>query len=415
MDRTRDESKWIFTHHPSVDSYLQSEAVDGAHSIKCRDGILDLLVEDRQSDCTLIVFTASVPSSRENYPVFSGMGLARAAKANLISVTDPAIADGVNIGWHLGTQATGQLQPTLTLILNATLERLESSKTILFGASGGGFSAVQASQGLDDCMIILVNPRLDLLSRPPAQAAKFLRACWGSSAQGDLTIDEARQLKKIGPTRLAEIFHQGPGHPTLIYQNVEDSNFLAHQVAPFVKENWQSPNLFLRFEHDGAGHVRIPHERINGIIGALCGDSPETERIKNAGFTSAGAAFIDTTIELAANNPAIHEKNRQIKSLKANLASANKKIRILQRLRKEAEVSTTFSTVPSDVALKQQLATMRRARNTALDRVEEAEEKLQALTKNAERAERGHSQATERPVAKTLLKIPLKFLQKIKK
>src|SRR5699024_8142349 len=148
----------------------------GAHEIRIGDLYLDLLLESRRADTTLVVFHGALSSSHTVLPDFHGRGAASAAGVNLISLSDPSLQMGdVDVGWFIGDRTTGRLPRLFTPVITHALRSLGGSQTMLMGGSGGGYAALSYAANFSGATVLLLNPRLNLSTSPFAKVDQYLR------------------------------------------------------------------------------------------------------------------------------------------------------------------------------------------------------------------------------------------------
>src|SRR5699024_5688588 len=170
MKRRRSLALWSGTPqflYETTEDFIRSRVQSGIHTVMLGDQFLDLLIEDRKADVTLIVFHSAVGPSVETLPVFQGQGLAMVRGMNLIAISDPSLgfAD-IEIGLHIGNKDLGHLKPILSPLLVHIVDALGSSRNILYGASGGGFAAAAYGDAIPEAIVMVWNPRFDLGAAP---------------------------------------------------------------------------------------------------------------------------------------------------------------------------------------------------------------------------------------------------------
>lgn len=283
MIRNRDDSRWEITAHASEESFLADVRLDGAHSIAKAGQYLDVYIENRLSPTTLVVFNSALTDKVPTVPVFSGRSLARAAGINLIAVSDPSIGMGdINLTWYLGNRNMGPLRPALSPIIRHALESLRTKRTVLFGASGGGYAVANFAHDFPGCIAIAVNPRLNMGRRPIPDIPNYLKVC-------HRTVNSTPMKRLRGEYVIEEISSltmEGLNHHFLLYQNSNDSVFLNNQAMPFIDAVGEDPNLHVCFNADNPGHSPIPGEVIRKILDALAVPGDDIADIRSAGFLS---------------------------------------------------------------------------------------------------------------------------------
>lgn len=137
--RARDTTRWgIGLLYPNQDCFLQEPVGDGLHVVQFGHQTVDLLIRDRGSDATVVVFHASI-TNRTTYPVLAGERFTEEANVNLVSVSDPGISlsNKHKLGWFIGTRQLGVFKKVGSPLIRHAIENLNTSRTILWGSSGG--------------------------------------------------------------------------------------------------------------------------------------------------------------------------------------------------------------------------------------------------------------------------------------
>lgn len=282
MHRTRDQSRYTFTHHASANEFLREPRSSGAHTVMAKEQPLDLLIQDRGSAVTLVVFHSLLTDNQPTVPVLQGQGMAEACGANLVAVADPSLALGdIDLAWYLGNRWLGPLREHLSPMIRHALYSLGTERTILFGSSGGGFAATMFAADFPDCMVLAVNPRLDLAARPRSQMETYLRVCHDAQSATPML----RIRKQFVTDNVADFIGNSLGFDMLLFQNLGDHLYLDHQAQPFITRYKDDPRLYVRFENYAQGHVPIPKETLGQILSALVAGRDKVSGIRAAGFS----------------------------------------------------------------------------------------------------------------------------------
>jgi hypothetical protein len=289
MHRTRNIEHWNTTFHnyPTFQDFLRTPDLQpGGHTINHNDRPLDILIEPRNSDATLVVFNAAISLNHTTTPYFTGRKLAKDANINLIAIADPTLYYGeLSIAWYLGDTTTGPLRPIISPVLHHIINQLDSTRTILFGASGGGFAAAHLAQDFPDSIALAINPRLSLERQSRSKMAAYLKNAHQTKSNGIITETERALLADYGPTRLKDQVQTGLNHDLLIYQNLLDYEFIEHQLAPFLKNTDGTDRLWLRYAVDKPGHAAIPPDTVRTILMTLATAPNQQAAIQASGFT----------------------------------------------------------------------------------------------------------------------------------
>ena len=282
MLRPKDYSRWkTRVHYDSIDEFL-NPTQPVVHTVSHRGVDIDFLVHDRGADTTLVVFHASLSIRAKTLPQLQGAGLARDTGCNLIAVSDPTLTEkDLELGWYLGNKETGPLPPVLAPLILAAIKRLNSSRTILIGPSGGGYAAILYGQYFPDSIVLAINPRLDLGAKPSAGWKQYV----DEAHQAHTNPSRVRVRKNYAVERLRELFADiGLPFDLCLYQNSQDRSYVQNQTQPFLKRLGNDERLFVRMEDDGSGHRPIPSAKLREIIKSLSTDSDQQTAIRLAGF-----------------------------------------------------------------------------------------------------------------------------------
>lgn len=282
MRRNRSLDRWspVFTYS-SPDAFLKSNVEPGLHSVCVNDQNLDVLVEDRGSSTTIVMFHSALTKRAKTTPSLAGSTLANDTEMNLVSIADPTIEIGdIDLAWYLGNKEIGELPPLLSPLIQHALEALRTDRVILVGASGGGYAAARFGYFFPDSIVLAINPRLDLTARPQASLEKYLEVAHPLD-QKNSTQDTRDEMV---PPRIKD-FYEGPlPFDLCIYQNMADKLFLVFQVLPYLRTVKDDPRVFVRSQFDGIGHKPIPKQTLRGIIKTFASAADQHEAVLSAGF-----------------------------------------------------------------------------------------------------------------------------------
>lgn len=283
--RKRDYTKWGDpTEWNSEQDFLNSDIGSGLHSIAADGHLFDVYVQNRSSPVTFVTFHAAIPRGIAA-PVFAGDDFTKKNKANLISFSDPSVtfSEHVNLGWFLGTRDTGPLVPRLTPLIKHLLTQMETKRTVLWGASGGGFAALRFSPEFPDAIVLTVNPRVRFNDNEDA-VRQYVQHAWEPADDEETE----RIVAKAMSLDLLDLYPDRLPVTLLMFQNTGDERYYPGQHIPFVERNAPDPRLFERLEHVGKGHLRIPPATHYEILDAVSDTSLSHEEVaKAAGFSPA--------------------------------------------------------------------------------------------------------------------------------
>lgn len=330
--RKLDTSKFQFQQHKSLSSFLSQKISPGAHEINLGKQNLHLLYKSYNSPTTLIVFHGALPETAHTFPVLQGQGIAEQAQTNLISIADPSIAMGVNLGWHLGNRIVGDLESPIVSVLQHLLGCDNPQKVIFFGASGGAHPALHYGSiiSLDSKYIILANPRITLEDGIMSSVEDYFQTCWGSNQPRMVkAFKSCKLLQNSRPDNLVidagEFAIKSETQNIFVYQNLEDDLYLNTQTIPFLRKALEAQlQTFFYFAQDGAGHIPMPKtELVSMIENIQFSNFTETKfRTPKEALLDALAAFPQrdsTARKLIRANRKLQKQNHELKNRNARL------------------------------------------------------------------------------------------------
>lgn len=270
------------TQYASTNEFLGSAIKTGYHTVKIGTGKLDFLVINRGAPATLVVFHSALSDSVLTTPVLQGRGISAKTGMNLLAVADPSIELGdINLAWYIGNRGTGPLRPILAPLIHHALSHIGSQRTILFGASGGGYAAASFGQEFPGSIVLAVNPRLDLAKRPAPKMVDYLRVCH----QAMSSTPQQRIRSEFVTDNVADFYRDGLPFDLLLFQNTGDLVYTEHQARPFIEALRDDARLYTRMEYTGDGHTPIPSALLREILISLSDpDVIQSAAILKSGF-----------------------------------------------------------------------------------------------------------------------------------
>lgn len=281
MRRFRNESHYNFVFHGEMEGFLSEPRTNGAHTVHVRGQQLDMLIEDRSSPVTLVVFHSLLTERKPTIPVLEGRGMAESSGVNLVAIADPSLALGdIDLAWYLGNRWLGPLREHMVPMIDHALKSLGTDRVILFGASGGGYAAASFAPYFPNCIALVINPQLNLAASPRSQMATYLRVCH----KAQTTTPMKRIRKQFVTDNVADIIGNKLDFDMLVFQNLGDSSYLRYQTMPFVERYKQDWRLGVRFMDYGRGHRPIPKPYLTQMLAGLTAPISRRQAIRDAGF-----------------------------------------------------------------------------------------------------------------------------------
>lgn len=241
-------------HHEygSLAEFFAAPVANGVVSIGYGSGYLDVMVEDRGCDTTIVLFHAATDPKHTTYPLFLGQGLIDGMSANAIFISDPVLQLGTGVGWFAGDRER-PLQSDLPKVIEHIVSGFAKHEhLVFFGASCGGFASIFYAQQLPGSLAIPVNPQTDFLKYNPPAVEAYAEAAWPEHQLPDLPC----------ATNLWPTDDQPRRNHVLYLQNLGDRYHVRQHLVPFLQEaGYQRGEVGIVFGEWGKGH-RAPHVNV---------------------------------------------------------------------------------------------------------------------------------------------------------
>lgn len=283
--RIRRTDRWgVGLIYPNPEAFVESTVGDGLHVIQLGNQFLDLLIRDRNSSTTVVAFQHRI-SPRTTYPTLVGESVTRESGVNLLAVADPSVAldTRVSLAWYLGNRGLGPLVPILLPIIQKCLNALQTSRTIYFGSSGGGYAAMNFASRTPGSIALTVNSTLGFNAQNASAFADYMAGCHGVTGR-----TAYRRVHDQYAVDLADALPEGADFVAGMYQNLNDEQFYTWHHRPFVQARGDDLVIYERLDRDEAGHTPIPKSKLIGIMSELSDPAlAPSEALQHASFARA--------------------------------------------------------------------------------------------------------------------------------
>lgn len=259
------------TFFNSVEEFLNTFSLGNlsekaeAISIQYGTAFMDLLVENRGSESTIVLFHAALDPSKTSLPVFIGRQVVDGIDANLIYVSDPSLDLGASIGWFAG-DVSRPFQQDLTRCLTHIFASFHpdtpstelGKRAIFFGASAGGFAALYYSHQFANSLAVVSNPQTHIGRYLEPQVTAYREKCWNGRELSDTTAT----------FDLVTEYGNGFENYVAYLQNRDDELHYTQHFLPWsqavvgLSQQWK-----LLLGDWGEGHAPAPQYLLTGILG----------------------------------------------------------------------------------------------------------------------------------------------------
>ena len=228
-------------HYPTAARWPQRYSlVDGVHRFALPAGhTLDLLLEGldrlRSANTLLVYFGEAVAQRAERTARFSfGRDLGKALGRPVLCVSDPVVAQSSTLAfsWYAGFRGCSDLPQRIAELLDDLAARL-AAHLVLFGGSGGGFSALTVLGHLRSPASALVwNPQTTIGRSNVNGVRAYVDAAFGDDQGVAASLKQSLEGSGVQHNLLgAPPRHR---HPYLYLQNRSDSFHVEHHARPYA-------------------------------------------------------------------------------------------------------------------------------------------------------------------------------------
>ncbi|WP_386693734.1 hypothetical protein [Lonepinella sp. MS14435] len=204
------------------------------------------------------------------HPLFSG---------SVLYIADPTLFkyDLLSLGWYMGDKYT-PIYPYLVDFILAVCEnlKLQPSNVILYGSSGGGFSALQLASYIGNkALAVAINPQTNIIEYPYNHRDNFLAQCFSASKNDYEMLSSNRHFNAIENIKM--------NNTKILYiQNDLDTFHVKHHFYPLIEamdiQHWKKTftideenksNIQILWYSHESGHAAEPKESLPEIMTAI--------------------------------------------------------------------------------------------------------------------------------------------------
>ncbi|WP_146112550.1 alpha/beta hydrolase [Arthrobacter sp. MYb213] len=290
----------------TIEALLASPIRPGLNSVKSNNRFFDFFFEDRGSNVTLVAFHAALGTKTEHYPIFSGHNFAKELGVNLLSFADPACggAESMLTFWHQSTKRVDSSAFIVDIVKNI-VNSSSGRNLIFFGSSAGGFAALRYSALFAGSVCVVMNPRIELESKPYRFDSYSRRAFPGWLPE---------QVAKRFPTSMSNYYSIPRKNKVFYLQNSNDELYFNFHFMPFKVATKSRDNIQFKIENWGKGHVVPPKNEYMDLLKQLVSSAPNWSS-RPDGFINGGMIDNDGSQHTPSKSVAvIHQEIERIHS-----------------------------------------------------------------------------------------------------
>lgn len=235
----------------------------GRYEIDLGDLTIPCSWESRGHGTTFVTFSGALTPNITELPAFVGWGTTRHLRCNVLMISDPSLAidPKLRLGWYAGSTAQPDLQTQLTEIIQRFAG---DSRTVLFGASGGGYAALEQARRLPGSVVIASNPQTDILKYSPRDVERYLSIAWNSTADEGSALPFAHEVVTA---------YSSPVDAQVVYiQNESDQFHIDNHEQPFREQLHPDNQVHFVRGAFGDGHVGPDKDQFMRLFAEVTGE-----------------------------------------------------------------------------------------------------------------------------------------------
>lgn len=267
MRPKRDVARWYrpIISPPQIGAHLDLSEKNLV-TVRVGDTSLDAVVDVHAggSDTAFVSFSAALSVSEWTVPYFVGTTLAGDLPVHRVMLSDPGLdTPGTpRLAWYAGTQqVSGSL---IAEFLTWIVESLHVSRVVLFGASGGGFAALNYARYFPGSSVVAVNPQTNLLRYYPESWMKYAESAFGAKTPNAA----AEVIRERTVYDLCAVYSNCADTSVLYVQNETDAFHIVEHMHPFLGLCSSDVEVRVLMGDWGTGHVAPPREELQEIVQA---------------------------------------------------------------------------------------------------------------------------------------------------
>lgn len=262
---------------------LVDTAPVGRFSIDFKGLPVDFLYENRGYNTTVVGFHGAIMATVD-LPFHTAAGVMTNVKANRLAVSDPSLllGNGLKLGWFAGsTQQTG-LQGFIESVIRQLGKICKVEHLVFFGASGGGFSALEMSSRFPKSLAVPMNPQTSITKYHPPAVALYVEVAWNG-------VEPFTEDQELTRHNLVESYPSDPVNTIAYIQNSRDKVHIREHQGPFLNKVGQSDRVWQLMDAWGdlkrTGHTTPPKWLCAIILEKVVDSNGEWENgLHSAGF-----------------------------------------------------------------------------------------------------------------------------------
>jgi hypothetical protein len=228
-----------------------------------------------------VMLSAATRRNEQRLPVFNRWTWAETKKfpGHVLCVADPTLElhDEMNLGWYLGTDEH-DVSEELSRFIRRFAEALgiPEDKIVIWGSSGGGFSALAVTSHIEKATAVAINAQTDVFAYEIARYIETVKRCCFRN-------QTATQIQEHFGTRvnMAQAWRNNRSSRAILIQNKLDTHHYACHFKPFwealggAAEGGATPDgrHYAWLYNDSNGHAPESEQMVPEILNLIDQDT----------------------------------------------------------------------------------------------------------------------------------------------
>lgn len=203
----------------------------GVHEIKAKVQGLTLCFRLQiQPGAKVLVLNFHGATSRtlRRYPTYNGF-FKSLDNAHQLSIADPSLQLGrpFNIAWYAGHEGF-DTQDVMKQAIACFIKELGVSRTVYFGASGGGFAALYFSHADPGSVVVACNPQTRISRYHARLVSEYRTQCWPK-------LKSNADIEKSTCGDVRPLYEAGFPNTVIYVQSLGDEMHMVKHMLPFLR------------------------------------------------------------------------------------------------------------------------------------------------------------------------------------
>lgn len=271
-----DYSRHKVTAYADVDRFLAVGEMPAG--VLCVGGVLPIDMHHVPSDGpTMVVCFHAALVGEVRLPFLTGAGVTADLPASRLSLSDPTLylSDDLALSWYAGSRHQPDLQDRLAQVVRHTATVTGARHLVFFGASGGGFAALEMAHRFPGSLALVMNPQTSILRYHPEPVARYTATAWGGTMGDTARAD------------LADVYATDADVTVAYMQNATDTFHIDNHLAPFLSAHADQARVHTLMGEWGEGHVVPPKDLIRSVLtAAVAANGKWSGALDGQGFTA---------------------------------------------------------------------------------------------------------------------------------